>query len=89
MTPESVIDIGRHTLYIVMLITAPLLLSGLAISLLVSVIQTATQINEMSLSFIPKLITAGVVLAVGGPWMLKTLVEFTKRLIEGLPGAIG
>jgi flagellar biosynthetic protein FliQ len=88
MTPESVIEFGQHALYVAMLIAAPLLLTALAIGLLIGVIQAATQINEMTLSFIPKLIAMAVVALVTGPWMLRTLVQFTRQLIEGLPGAV-
>jgi flagellar biosynthesis protein FliQ len=88
MTPESVIEIGQHALYVAMLIAAPLLLTALAIGLLIGVIQAATQINEMTLSFIPKLIAMALVALITGPWMLRTLVQFTRQLIEGLPGAV-
>lgn len=88
MTPESVIAFGQHALYVAMLIAAPLLLTALAIGLLIGVIQAATQINEMTLSFIPKLVAMAVVALVTGPWMLRTLVQFTRQLIEGLPGAV-
>lgn len=88
MTPESVIEFGQHALYIAMLVAAPLLLTALTVGLLVGVIQAATQINEMTLSFIPKLIAMAVVALITGPWMLRTLVQFTRQLIEGLPGAV-
>ena len=88
MTPESVIQFGQHALYIAILVAAPLLLPALAVGLLVGVIQAATQINEMTLSFIPKLIAMAVVALITGPWMLRTLVQFTRQLIEGLPGAV-
>ncbi|MBP1473390.1 flagellar biosynthesis protein FliQ [Frateuria edaphi] len=88
MTPESVIQFGQHALYIAILVAAPLLLTALAVGLLVGVIQAATQINEMTLSFIPKLIAMAVVALITGPWMLRTLVQFTRQLIEGLPGAV-
>ena len=88
MTPESIMEIGQHALYVAMLVAAPLLLTALAVGLLVGVIQAATQINEMTLSFIPKLIAMAVVALITGPWMLRTLVQFTRQLIEGLPGAV-
>ena len=88
MTPESVIEFGQHALYVAMLIAAPLLLTALAVGLLIGVIQAATQSNEMTLSFIPKLIAMAVVALITGPWMLRTLVQFTRQLIEGLPGAV-
>ena len=88
MTPESVIEFGQHALYVAILVAAPLLLTALAVGLLVGVIQAATQINETTLSFIPKLIAMATVGLITGPWMLRTLVQFTRQLIEGLPGAV-
>jgi flagellar biosynthesis protein FliQ len=88
MTPESIMEFGQHAMYVAMLVAAPLLLTALAVGLLVGVIQAATQINEMTLSFIPKLIAMAVVALIAGPWMLRMLVQFTRQLIEGLPGAI-
>jgi flagellar biosynthetic protein FliQ len=71
-----------------MLVAAPLLLTALAVGVLIGVIQAATQINEMTLSFIPKLIAMALVALIAGPWMLRTLVQFTRHLIESLPGAV-
>ena len=88
MTPESIMEIGQHALYVAMLVAAPLLLTALAVGLLVGVIQAATQINEMTLSFIPKLIAMALVALITGPWMLRLLVQYTTRLIESLPGAV-
>jgi flagellar biosynthetic protein FliQ len=88
MTPESIMEFGQHAMYVAMLVAAPLLLTALAVGLLVGVIQAATQINEMTLSFIPKLMAMAVVALIAGPWMLRMLVQFTRQLIEGLPGAI-
>ncbi|WP_426700474.1 flagellar biosynthesis protein FliQ [Rhodanobacter sp. Col0626] len=88
MTPESIMEIGQHALYVAMLVAAPLLLTALAVGLLVGVIQAATQINEMTLSFIPKLIAMALVALIAGPWMLRLLVQYTTHLIESLPGAI-
>ena len=68
---------------------APLLLAALIIGLLVGVFQAATQINEMTLSFIPKLIGMAGTLVVAGPWMLKTIVGYTRELFESIPGLIG
>lgn len=88
MTPESVIEFGQQALYVAMLVAAPLLLTALAVGVLIGVIQAATQINEMTLSFIPKLIAMALVALIAGPWMLRTLVQFTRHLIESLPGAV-
>ena len=89
MTPESVITLGQQALEITILIAAPVLLAGLAVGLLVSVFQAATQINEMTLSFIPKLLAMLVALVVAGPWMLHTLLDYMRRLLEDLPLMIG
>ncbi|HEY4144055.1 flagellar biosynthesis protein FliQ [Pinirhizobacter sp.] len=88
MTPESVINFGQQALYIAMLIGAPLLLTALAVGLIIGMVQAATQINEQTLSFIPKLIAMSLVLVVTGPWMLRTLVQFTRQLIENLPATV-
>jgi len=88
MTPESVIEFGQHALYVAMMVAAPLLLTALAVGLIIGVVQAATQINEMTLSFIPKVIAMAAVALIAGPWMLRTLVQFTQQLIESLPGAV-
>jgi flagellar biosynthetic protein FliQ len=89
MTPEVVMTIGQRALEITILLAAPLLLAALIIGLLVGVLQAATQINEMTLSFIPKLIGMAGTLVVAGPWMLKTIVGYTRELFESIPGLIG
>jgi flagellar biosynthesis protein FliQ len=89
MTPESVMTIGRHALELTLLVSAPLLLAALAVGLLVSVFQAATQINEMTLSFIPKLIAILVMLVLAGPWMITMMVDYMQRLLENLPFMIG
>lgn len=89
MTPESVITIGQQAVEITILVSAPLLLAALAVGLLVSIFQAATQINEMTLSFIPKLLVMFVVLVVAGPWMLNLLMDFTRRLFTSIPGLVG
>ncbi|WP_266184040.1 flagellar biosynthesis protein FliQ [Dyella humicola] len=88
MTPESVIEFGQHALYVAMMIAAPLLLTALVVGLVIGVVQAATQINEMTLSFIPKVISMALVMLIAGPWMLRTLVQFTRQLIESLPSVI-
>jgi flagellar biosynthetic protein FliQ len=72
-----------------LMLAAPLLLTALAVGLIVGIFQAATQINEMTLSFIPKLLAMAAMLALTGPWMLRTLVEYTRNLIESIPGMIG
>ena len=88
MTPETVITIGQQALWVTMLIAAPLLLSALGVGLLVGMFQAATQINEMTLSFIPKLLVLVLALIVAGPWMLSIIINFTRQLIEQIPSLI-
>lgn len=85
MTPEQVMTLGRQALELTLLLSAPMLLAALAVGLLIGVFQAATQINEMTLSFIPKLLALALVIAVTGPWMLRTLVDFTHDLITSIP----
>ena len=89
MTPETVMTIGQHALEMTMLLAAPLLLVALAVGLLVGVFQAATQINEMTLSFIPKLLGMAAALVIAGPWMLKMMVGYTRELFESIPRLIG
>ena len=89
MSPEMVVTVGRHALEMTLMLAAPLLLTALAVGLLVGIFQAATQINEMTLSFIPKLLAMAAVLALTGPWMIRQLVEYTRGLIESIPGMIG
>ena len=88
MTPETVLTIGAQALQLVLMLAAPLLLTALAVGVLVGVFQAATQINEQTLSFIPKLAACAVVIVIGGPWMLRLLVEYTKRLFESIPALL-
>jgi flagellar biosynthetic protein FliQ len=89
MTPETVIAVGSRALELTVLLSAPLLLSALAIGLIVSMFQAATQINEMTLSFIPKLLVLVLALALAGPWMLSLLMGYTQGLFESIPGMLG
>ena len=89
MTPESVMDIARGALYTTVMISAPLLLSALAIGLLIGILQAATQIQEMTLSFIPKLIGLAAAVAIAGPWMIEMWLTFTENLFMDIPGLIG
>ena len=88
MTPETVITIGQQALWVTMLLAAPLLGSALAVGLFVGMFQAATQINEMTLSFIPKLLVLVLALIVAGPWMLGVIVNYTRRLMEQIPSLI-
>jgi flagellar biosynthesis protein FliQ len=89
MTPEAIMTIAQRALEITMLLAAPLLIAALVIGLLVGVFQAATQINEMTLSFIPKLIGMAATPVIAGPWMLKVIVGYTRELFEAIPGLIG
>ena len=89
MTPETVITIGKQAVEMTLMIAAPLLLCALVIGLVVSVFQAATQINEMTLSFIPKLLGIFVMLILTGPWMLNTMVDYIQRLFGSIPWMIG
>ncbi|WP_022975046.1 MULTISPECIES: flagellar biosynthesis protein FliQ [Nevskia] len=88
MTPETVLTTGSQALQLVLMLAAPLLLTALAVGVLIGVFQAATQINEQTLSFIPKLLSTAVVLVFTGPWMLRLLTEFTRRLYESIPALI-
>jgi flagellar biosynthesis protein FliQ len=89
MTAETVISLGQQALLTMLLVAAPMLLAALAVGLLVSIFQAATQINEMTLSFIPKLIAVFAILVIAGPWMSGLLVDYIRRLFGSIPGIIG
>ncbi|MGB1580954.1 MAG: flagellar biosynthesis protein FliQ [Nevskiales bacterium] len=89
MTPESVLDLGREALWIAALLSAPLLVTVLLIGAVIGMLQAATQINEMTLSFIPKLIGLVAVLVAAGPWMLHLIMDFTTRLYSSITGVLG
>ncbi|MFI4869816.1 MAG: flagellar biosynthesis protein FliQ [Steroidobacterales bacterium] len=88
MTPDTVMTIGQRALEMTVMLAAPLLLVALLVGLLVGIFQAATQIHEMTLSFIPKLIGMAVAMLIAGPWMLKQLVSYTRTLIESIPSLI-
>ena len=88
MTPEMVMTLGQRALEMTLLLAAPLLLVALVTGLIVGAFQAATQINEQTLSFIPKLIAMALALVIAGPWMLKVLVSYTHELFESIPGLI-
>jgi flagellar biosynthetic protein FliQ len=89
MTPETVLDIGVQAMKVTALLSAPLLLSALVVGLLIGMLQAATQINEMTLTFVPKLIVVALVILLAGPALLNTLLGFTTGLIESIPELIG
>ena len=89
MTPQQVMDAGQQGLMLMLLVSAPILIVVLVVGLLVSIFQAATQINEATLSFVPKVVAAVAVLAIAGPWMLTTLVEYIQRTLLAIPTAVG
>ena len=89
MDAQQVFTAGQQGLYILLLVSAPLLIAILLVGLVVSVFQAATQINESTLSFVPKIVAAVAVLAFAGPWMMTTLVEYMQRTLQSIPGAVG
>ncbi|MBS1169197.1 MAG: fliQ [Burkholderiaceae bacterium] len=89
MTPESVMSIGRHAIEITLMISAPMLLMALAIGLVVSIFQAATQINEMTLSFIPKLVGVCIALLIAGPWMLTIMLDYMRHVFSSIPNMVG
>lgn len=89
MTPTTVIEIGRNALEITLMISAPLFLAALVTGLIVSIFQAATQINEATLSFVPKLVVIFIAMIVAGPWMIAVMTDYMRRLYESIPGMIG
>jgi flagellar biosynthetic protein FliQ len=89
MTPDSVMTIGRHAMEITLMVSAPLLLVALAIGLIVSIFQAATQINETTLSFIPKLVGIFVTLIIAGPWMLSVLGDYMREVFTSIATMAG
>ena len=89
MNSTAVIAMVREALELTLIISAPLLLTALCAGLVVSIFQAATQINEATLSFVPKIVAAVAVLAFAGPWMMTTLVEYLQRTLQSIPGAVG
>ena len=89
MTPETVLTQANEALRLALLLGAPLLLTALVVGLIVGLFQAATQINEMTLSFIPKLVAMAAALVVAGPWMLKLMISYTRELFESIPGLVG
>jgi flagellar biosynthetic protein FliQ len=89
MTPESVMTLGKHAMEITLMVAAPLLLVALTIGLIVSIFQAATQINEQTLSFIPKLVGIFVALVVAGPWMLSVMLDYMREVFTGIPLLVG
>ena len=89
MASQQVFNAGQQGLYMLLMVSAPILISVLLIGLVVSIFQAATQIHEATLSFVPKVIGAVAVLAITGPWMLTTLVEYVQQTLMSIPSAVG
>jgi flagellar biosynthetic protein FliQ len=89
MTPGAVMEIGRQAIEVTLLISAPMLVAALVVGLIVSIFQAATQINEQTLQFVPKLIVMFLVLLLAGPWMIQYLMDYIQRLFESIPQLIG
>jgi flagellar biosynthesis protein FliQ len=88
MDAQQVFTLGQQGLMLMLMVSAPLLITVLVVGLVVSVLQAATQINESTLSFVPKVVAAMITLAIAGPWMLTTLVEYIQRTLQSIPSAI-
>ena len=89
MDAQQVLSAGQQGLLMLLMVAAPVLLVVLAVGLVVSIFQAATQINEATLSFVPKIVAAVAVLVFAGPWMMTTLVEFLQRTLQSIPAAVG
>jgi flagellar biosynthetic protein FliQ len=89
MDSQQVFTLGQQGLYIMLMVSAPILLVVLVVGLLVSIFQAATQIHEATLSFVPKVLAAVAVLAIVGPWMVTTLVEYLQRTLQSIPSVVG
>ncbi|HEX6993010.1 MAG TPA: flagellar biosynthesis protein FliQ [Gammaproteobacteria bacterium] len=89
MTPEMVLEVGTQAMWIAVLLAAPVLLTALAVGVLIGMVQAATQIQEMTLSFIPKLLGVAAVLALAGSWMLTLAVDWVRELFLDIPLMLG
>jgi flagellar biosynthetic protein FliQ len=89
MTPGVVMEIGRQAIEVTLIMAAPMLLSALVVGLIVSIFQAATQLNEATLQFVPKLVVMFLVLILVGPWMLEYMIDYIQRLFESIPQLIG
>ncbi|MBS0455149.1 MAG: flagellar biosynthesis protein FliQ [Proteobacteria bacterium] len=89
MTPESVMTVGSQAMQVTLLLAAPLLLVALLVGLVISIFQAATQINEATLSFIPKLLAVFATLVVAGPWMLEQMLDYMRQLFGSIPQIVG
>ena len=88
MSPELVASLGQQALWVMLLVSLPLLGVALVVGLIISLLQAATQLNEMTLSFVPKMIAIGLAAVLAGPWMLHLMMDFTIRLFQEIPGML-
>ena len=89
MNPEAVVSLGQQALWVMFLVSLPVLGVALVVGLLVSLLQAATQLNEMTLSFVPKVLAIGLAAVLAGPWMLHVMMDFTTRLFQSIPQMLG
>lgn len=89
MSPDSVMDIGRQAIYITIIVASPMLLTALVVGLTVSIFQAATQINEATLSFIPKLFGILAILVIIGPWMITVMTDYMRQVFTSIPMVAG
>ena len=89
MDSQQAFHLGQQGLYMLLLVSAPMLITVLVVGLVISIFQAATQINEATLSFVPKVVAAVAVLAFAGPWMMSSLVEYLQRTLQAIPGMVG
>lgn len=89
MTPQMVVQIGREALSVTLMVAAPMLAFGLVIGLIISIFQAVTQINEMTLTFVPKILAVALALLVFMPWMISMLTDFTRHMYDLIPTLVG
>lgn len=89
MTPGTVMEIGRQAIEVTLVVSAPMLAAALVVGLIISIFQAATQLNEATLQFVPKLVVMFLVLLLAGPWMLQYLIDYIQRLFQSIPQIIG
>ncbi|MBI4773280.1 MAG: flagellar biosynthesis protein FliQ [Deltaproteobacteria bacterium] len=85
MTPEFIVGFASETIKVVLLVSAPMLGLGLAVGLIISIFQSVTQIQEMTLTFVPKIVVVMLALLFFAPWMMETLLDFTRKILQGFP----
>jgi len=89
MTPETIYTLSQEAMVVALKLTAPILLASLAVGLVIAMFQAATQINEMTLTFVPKLIAIAITLMIAGPWMLEVMIDYFHDLITEIPQLLG